>query len=79
MNLRKKVKQKKLGEIWLTEKGNPKLRNFGYVTHEEMMIILASLRDILFTEVIIAKFLKEQNASIIDPKTGMPTTSEGRN
>ena len=79
MNLRKKVKQKKLGEIWLTEKGNPRLRNFGYATHEEMMIILASLRDILFTEVIIAKFLKEQNASIIDPKTGMPTTSAGRN
>lgn len=79
MNLRKKVKQKKLGEIWLTEKGNPRLRNFGYATHEEMMIILTSLRDILFTETIIEKFLEEQNASIIDPKTGMPAVSERGN
>ena len=74
-----KPKQQKIAEIWLTEKGNPRLRNFGYVTHDDLMVVLMGLRDILFTEVVTQKFLDQQNATIIDPKTNMPTTSERKN
>jgi len=74
-----KPKQRKIAEVWITEKGNPRLRNLGYATHEELMVILMGLRDILFAETVTQKFLDQQNATIIDPKTGMPTTSERKN
>lgn len=82
MNLKKKKqkpKQQKIAEIWLTEKGNPRLRNFGYVTHDDLITILMGLRDILFTEVVTQKFIDTQNATIINPQTGLPTVSERGN
>ena len=82
MNFKKKkpnLPTKKIAEIWVTEKGNPVIRNLGKVDNATMVQVLAMLRDSLMSEVIIKKFLDEQDASIIDPKTGMPAISERKN
>lgn len=71
--------KKKIAEIWVTEKGNPVLRNLGKVEDADMVLVLAMLRDSLFSKVIIKKFLDEQDASIINPQTGRPTLSDRGN
>ena len=73
------VPKKKIAEIWVTEKGNPVLRNLGKVENADLVQVLSMLRDSLMSEVIIKKFLDEQDASIIDPNTGMPTLSDRGN
>lgn len=73
------IPKKKIAEIWVTEKGNPVLRNLGKVDDADIVQVLAMLRDSLFSKVIIKKFLDEQDASIINPQTGRPTLSEREN
>ncbi len=81
--LRKKknpsLPQSRIAEIWLTAKGNPVLRNLGKVDNDEMIKALSVLRDTIFSEAVIAKFLNEQNASIVNPHTGLPTSTERKN
>ncbi len=73
------IPKKKIAEIWVTEKGNPVLRNLGKVEDADIVQVLAMLRDSLFSKVIIKKFLDESDAKIIDPATGVPKLSEREN
>ncbi len=79
MSLLKKVKpnvpKQKIAEIWVTEKGNPVIRNLGKVENADLVQVLSMLRDSLMTEVIIKKFLDEKDARIVNPVTGMPEIS----
>lgn len=71
--------KKKIAEIWVTEKGNPVLRNLGKVEDADLVQVLAMLRDSLMSKVIIQKFLDEKDSRIVNPVTNMPTLSDRGN
>ncbi len=79
MTFKRKRAKNKIAEIWVTEKGNPVIRNLGKVDDATLVQTMALLRDSLMTKVIIKKFLDEQGAPIVNPATGLPVTSERKN